>query len=250
MSLTKESLWMKILTIAGGIASIVGVVIALFADQNKAIIALLSVIVALIIIVGYAVCSLNKFIQTEHPSEYLKLSLFTTFEQTDNTHSKYDGYRLIQSKRPVLTQVAWGFKWTGKTLPKISSTLQECNGKINQKTNSYDEVVLQLKKPLKFNETTVLHFHSEMDDVDHSAQPHLDVKVDAPISVVYFRVILCNKDTDFAEHANFKRMPIDSKIPTAYETIETIVFDKVTRSYQYVLTNPEVGYFYRLEWVK
>ena len=38
MSLTKESLWMKILTIAGGIASIVGVVIALFADQNKAII--------------------------------------------------------------------------------------------------------------------------------------------------------------------------------------------------------------------
>ncbi|GHT41276.1 hypothetical protein AGMMS49965_10820 [Bacteroidia bacterium] len=36
----------------------------------------------------------------------------------------------------------------------------------------------------------------------------------------------------------------------AYETIETVTFDNPCKSYEYHLLEPEVGYFYRIEWQK
>ena len=89
-----------------------------------------------------------------------------------------------------------------------------------------------------------------MDDVDNTAQPHLDVKVEEPISVIDFRVILAYKDSDFSDKARFMRKPINSGVPTDYQVLETVTFNSYSKSYEYVLTNPEVGYFYRLEWVK
>lgn len=88
-----------------------------------------------------------------------------------------------------------------------------------------------------------------MDDVDNTAQPHLDVKIEEPISVVVYRVILAYKDINFSEKALFMRKPINSGIPTDYQILETVTFNSYSKSYEYVLTNPEVGY-YRLEWVK
>lgn len=96
----------------------------------------------------------------------------------------------------------------------------------------------------------MVHFHANMDDVDNTAQPHLDVKVEEPISVVDFRVILAYKDSNFSERAQFMRKPINSGIPTDYQVLETVSFNTYSKSYEYVLTNPEVGYFYRLEWIK
>ena len=250
MTGTKGDLCVTTITILGSIASVVGIVIALMTDNMKATIALISVIVALVVLIIYFIYILNTFIQKEYPEEYLKLSYFLTFEVLDETHSRLDGYRLIQSKRPILKQIHWGFKWTGSKQPVISSALQECNGKISRNGSSYDTVVLNLKRPLKFNETAVLHFHAEMDDIEKIAQPHLDVKIDAPISVVNYNVVLCNKDRNFNSNAKFMRMPISSDAPAAYETLATIAFNRTTRSYQHVLTNPEVGYYYRLEWEK
>lgn len=261
MSNTSDNLWIKILTIIGSIASIVGIVIALLSDKDKAIIALICVVVALLVVVACIVryikhyieqehSYLDRFIEQEHNEDFLKLSFFTTFKQIDNTHSEYDGYRLIQSKRPVLKEVPWAFKWTGSKLPEISSTLQDCNGQINPSANDYDKVILKFRKPLKYNETAVLHFHAKMDDIDGKAQPHLDVKIESPFSMVHYRVVLCNKADDFKSNAKFMRMPIQCGTPSKYETLETIPFDPLTHSYEHVLTNPEVGYYYRLEWEK
>lgn len=262
---TNNNCWTKYLTIIGSIASIVGIVIAFLSDKDKAIIALISVVIALIIV---ALCVikhfrllfrqyidqehsyLNKFIEQAHAEDFLKLSFFSTFIQLDDTKSTYDGYRLIQSKRPVLKEVPWGFKWTGSKLPKISSTLQECNGQINLNKNGYDNVVLQFRKPLRYNETAVLHFHAEMNDIDGTAQPHLDVKIESPFSMVHYRVVLCNKEPQFNRKAKFMRMPIQSGSPSKYETLDMITFNSTTHSYEHVLTNPEVGYYYRLEWEK
>ncbi len=264
MSNTSDNLWKNLLTIIGligSIASIVGIVIALLSDKNKAIIALVCVVVALLVVVACIVNRLNQyikqehsyldqFIEQEHSEDFLKLSFFTTFKQIDDTHSEYDGYRLIQSKRPILKEVPWGFKWTGSKLPKISSTLQDCNGQINPSTNDYDNVVLKFRKPLNYNETAVLHFHAEMDDIDGTAQPHLDVKIESPLSIVHYRVVLCNKEQGTRSKAKFMRMPIHCSTPSSYKTLDTISFDPITHSYEYVLTDPEVGYYYRLEWEK
>lgn len=92
---------------------------------------------------------------------------------------------------------------------------------------------------LFYNEPAVVHFHADMDDVDGVAQPHLDVKIEEPISVVNFHVILAYKDKEFSEQAVFKRKLINSAIPTDYIVLETIPFNVQSKSYEYVLTNPE-----------
>ena len=224
---------------------------AFFMDQSKVVIVLIAIIVflvALLLSVWYAI---HKIVHKEFDREYIKLSFFTKCEYINQNHIIYDGYRLIQSKRAFLPSIKWAFKWSGSKQPIISSTLQDCDGKIIENTsNDYDHVVLKFKKALSYNESAVVHFHANMDDVDNTAQPYLDVKIEEPISVVDFRVILAYKDDRFSERAQFMRKPINSGIPTDYQILETVSFNSHSKSYEYVLTNPEVGYFYRLQWVK
>lgn len=237
--------------IISGISSIAGVIIALCSDQKKAIIALCAFVIFLLSIIFSFWYAINKYIRNNNENDYQKLSFFTKYEYIDKTHVIYDGYRLIQSKRFVLSEIKWGFKWSGNVLPKISSTLQNCDGKIiKNDSNDYDHAVLKFKKALSYNESAVVHFHAEMDDTDGSAHPHLDVKIEEPISVVDFRVILSYKNADFSEQAKFMRKRISSSVPSDYEVIGTVSYKSHSKSYEYVLTNPEVGYFYRLEWKK
>ena len=228
-----------------------GFFVALSADQSKVIVVLIAIIIfllAMLLSVWYAI---HKLLHKQFDKEFLKLSFFTKYEYIDKTHIVYDGYRLIQSKRAFLPNIKWAFKWTGSKPPTISSTLQNCDGTIIENTsNDYDHVVLRFRKALSYNESAVVHFHACMDDVDNTAQPHLDVKVEEPISVVVFRVMLGYKDANFSEKARFMRKPINSEVPTGYQILETVTFNSYSKSYEYVLTNPEVGYFYRLEWVK
>ena len=237
--------------IISGIFSIGGGIMAFYSDKNKAIIALFAIIVFLLALLFSVWYAINKLIRNNNESEFQKLSFFTKYECLDKTHIKYDGYRLIQSKRPVLSEIKWMFKWSGSIPPKISSTLQNCDGKIvTNSSNDYDHAVLRFKKALAYNESAVVHFHAEMDDVDGLAQPYLDVKIEEPISVVDFQVTLAYKASDFAEQAKFMRKRINSAIPSNYEIIETVNYNPNSKRYEYVLTNPEVGYYYRLEWVK
>lgn len=208
-------------------------------------------LVFLVVILCSVWFAIHKIIRKEFDKEYLKLSFFTKYEYINRTHIVYDGYRLIQSKRAFLPNIKWAFKWTGTKPPVVSSTLQDCDGIIIENTsNDYDHVILKFKKALSYNESAVVHFHANMDDVDNTAQPHLDVKIEEPISVVVYRVILAYKDINFSEKALFMRKPINSGIPTDYQILETVTFNSYSKSYEYVLTNPEVGYYYRLEWVK
>lgn len=212
---------------------------------------MIAIIIFLISLLSSIPYAINKYITKDYEKDFKKLSFFTRYEYSDKTHIKYDGYRLIQSKRFLLSEIKWKFKWTGSIPPKISSSLQNCNGVIiTNSTNDYDHVVLKFKKALLYNESAMVHFHAEMDDIDNKAHPHLDVKIEDPISLVNFRVILAYKEKDFTKPARFKRKLISSSIPTDYENIESVNFNSQSKSYEYVLTNPEVGYYYRLEWSK
>lgn len=246
----KENLlfWLAILS---GLFSIASFFVALSSDQSRILILLIAFIVFLVVILCSVWFAIHKIIRKEFDKEYLKLSFFTKYEYIDRTHIVYDGYRLIQSKRAFLPNIKWAFKWTGTKPPVVSSTLQDCDGIIIENTsNDYDHIILKFKKALSYNESAVVHFHANMDDVDNTAQPHLDVKIEEPISVVVYRVILAYKDINFSEKALFMRKPINSGIPTDYQILETVTFNSYSKSYEYVLTNPEVGYYYRLEWVK
>lgn len=89
-----------------------------------------------------------------------------------------------------------------------------------------------------------------MDDVDRTSKPILEQKVIQPIQLICFRVVLKNKPKSYAKPAQIRRCRIDTKLHVDYETICSVPFDQVGKSYYYVLREPETGCFYRLEWEK
>lgn len=68
-------------------------------------------------------------------------------------HITHKTYRVIQSKRIILTEVEQNFKWSGSQMPVITSRLQEVVNVISNNRDTYDQAILKLKKPLLFNET-------------------------------------------------------------------------------------------------
>lgn len=232
-----------------GFASIIGLIILAFSNQTNAIIALSFFCAALIVLLISILYAIHCFIKKENENNHIKVSVFTKFETIDNTHSIFETYRVIQSKRLVLTEINQMFKWSGSRLPKVSSKFQEVKDVITEKQD-YDKAILRFKRPLLYNETGVVHFRAETDDFDNKAKPHLDYKVAAPINIIHYRVILKHKNSEFNAPAKILRKPIYSKHPADYEEIGSVTFDERAKSYEYYLTNPEIGYFYRLQWEK
>ena len=104
----KETLlfWFAIIS---GIFSIGGGIMAFCSDRDKAMIALLSIIVFLVALLFSVWYAISKLIRNNNESDFQKLSFFTKYECLDKTHIRYDGYRLIQSKRPILSEIKWLF---------------------------------------------------------------------------------------------------------------------------------------------
>lgn len=248
MCFLKNNLY-TIFNCLAGVASITGLAILAFNDQTNAIIALSFLCFALTALVISIIYALHSFIKKENGNNHLKVSVFTKFETLDQTHSIFETYRVIQSKRLVLSEIEQKFKWSGSKLPIISSKFQTVKDVITEKQD-YDKAILIFKKPLLYNETGVVHFKAETDDYDGIAKPHLDYRVESPINIIHYRVILKHKGSDFNAPAVILRKPLSSKHPVDYEKIGTVAYDERAKSYEYYLTDPEVGYFYRLQWEK
>ena len=241
---------MKVFNVIAGVCSIIGVIVLIFSNYVNSIIALSCLICFLILLLVLVLETVRRFIKNSHVEPYEKVSVFMKFETSDSTHSIFEMYRVIQAKRIVLTEVEQYFKWSGTKLPKVTSKAQAVKNVINYDTNTYDKAILVLKNPLLFNETGVLHFHAELDDYDGKAIPCLEHKVDMPVNIIHFRIILRHKNDDFDVPAKLMRRKIDSCNIAVFETLESISFDKRSKSYEYHLISPEVGYFYRIEWEK
>ena len=192
--------------------------------------------------------AIYSFVKRSNENNHLKVSVFTKFEALDKTHSIFETYRVIQSKRLVLSEIDQNFKWSGSQLPKVSSRFQKVKDVITNE-HDYDKAILTFEKPLLYNETGVVHFRAETDDYDGKAKPYLDYKVESYINIIHYRVILKYKD-DFQQPAKVLKRPIDCKTPTEYEEIGSITFDERAKCYEYYLINPAPGYFYRIQWEK
>lgn len=68
------------------------------------------------------------------------------------------------------------------------------------------------------------------------------------MDVIHFRVTLKNKDDNFSKSARLLKKPVNSEFPSDYNQFGSIPFDCQSKRYQYYLTDPEIGYYYRLEW--
>ena len=245
-----KTFFLKIFNIVAGCASIMGVCYLFFTDKEIGFWALVifSIFLSgLLIAVWIGVIGMVK---RENNDEYKKITSFTSYETNDGVHGVYEVFKVIQSKRIYLQQIEHNFKWSGSKMPVITSELQTIKHLTIFDTNQYDKAVLMLKKPLKFNETATIHFKAVTDDFDNKAQPYLDYKVDTDINIIHFRVTLKNKDEHYSQTAKLLKKPIESATPTDYEQFGSVTFDQQSKSYQYYLTDPEIGFYYRLEWEK
>lgn len=179
-----------------GFASIIGLICLAFSHQTNAIIALSFFCISLLILLISILLAIHSFIKKENENNHIKVSVFTKFETIDTTHSIFETYRVIQSKRLVLTEIEQMFKWSGSRWPKVSSKFQEVKDIIIEKQD-YDRAILKFKRPLLYNETGVVHFRAETDDFDNTAKPHLDYRVEAPINIIHYRVVLKHKPSNF-----------------------------------------------------
>lgn len=247
--MTKGEFW-KWFNVVAGIASIVGVLYLLFNDKVNGIIALSIFVLFLISVIVLLWFTINKLIKTDYPQDYKKIIVFTSYETEDGVKGKFEVFKVIQAKKLVLDKIEHCYKWSGSKEPVVSSDLQEIGKKIPSSSDDYDKAILILKKPLSYNETGTIHFKAEIDDVDGKALPYLDHKVDTDMNAINFRVTLKYKDNNYAKPALLLKKPIKSNTPIGYKEISSVPFDKESKSYQYNLLNPEIGYFYRLEWEK
>lgn len=195
---------------------------------------------------------IESLCKKESDKPFKPIAFFSTYETNNGTKGVYEYHKVVQSKRVNNEYYDWYFKWSGKLQPNISSDQQIVSHDIQKGIceSDYDCVRINFKHPLDYDEVAVLHLRCEVDDVDRTAKPILEQKVIQPIQFISFRVILKNKSKSYAKLAQIRRCRIDTKLHVDYETISSIPFDKESKSYSYVLREPEIGYFYRLEWEK
>jgi hypothetical protein len=165
--------------------------------------------------------------------------------------STFEVYRTIQCKRLFLTEIPYNFKWTGAIPPKIESVSQKISPLIhNENKNEWDTAKITFNHPLKYNECTVISIKTANEDTDNTAKPWISSRLDTPIEMLVFRVLLSYKSKEYAKPAYFERKKIVSQIDGDFEFVESVEFDKDHKLYYHTKTNPEPGYIYRLRWEK
>lgn len=150
--------WVVIIGLIGSIASIIGLFIFCFSDTVNAIIALSFFCVCLMVMLVAVISALFSFVKKGHHLPFDKVSAFTKYETSDGVHIVNETYRVIQSKRVILTQVEQNFKWSGSKMPVITSRLQDVKDVVSADGSNYDSAILKLKRPLVFNENRCYSF--------------------------------------------------------------------------------------------
>jgi len=233
------------------ISSIVGLVIAFISEKNAVIISLVVFcIVLLTILVGVCV-TLHRLLRQNFPEPYEKISSFYEFRSDDGQKSVFEVYRLIQSKRALLTHIEYKFKWSGTRPPAIISNSQKLDSPVFSKDpNVWDTCVIHFKTPLTYNESTVVHIRTENDDYDGKAGPFISTKLDSPIRIMQYKVLLSYKPDNYTQKAIYERKPLEVDTDAQWEYLESVEFDSRYKQYQHVAVSPEPGFIYRLRWDK
>lgn len=230
------------------LSSILGLVILFLADKWAVFIALAFFCLMLLTFTSYLIYALYKILdikQTDHENR----STFIKYETLDGNTITYETYKLIQVKKPILTEMDYNFKWTGTHLPRVTSDLQEVVNIVDeQDPTKYDRAILKFKKPIYYNQNCVLHFKAILDDVDKVSLPHVETRVISEVDIIHYRIILKNKAQEFSQNAILEKRRIDSAVSASFIKIREIPFDSATKTYEYHLLNPEIGYYYRIRW--
>lgn len=234
------------------LCSIASLVLFFINNKLACIIALIVLCCGLIILLSGILRGINKMINDNSEEDYKRIGAFLSFQSSNGVTGTYELFRMIQSKRLFLPEIQYNFKWDGPHPPKMSSRSQIITDmKHNPDKNTWDGAKIRFKQPLKYNECAVISVKCVFDDYNQIPQPHVTTKVAAPIDIITFIILLTYKPQDYNSPATLKRKKINPEFDSGeYEPINSVPFDTNHKSYFYCLTNPEPGYYYKIEWEK
>ncbi len=240
----------KPLTSVGSICSIVAATIFLCVkDDTTRWIALVLFTISLVVILFSIIRVLNRFLDDEKRDKYKCISSVITYTTDDKENIVFDLYKVIQVKCAILQYFDVGFKWSGKKEAQFYSFFQEIE--LTQKSpdaNSYDNARLKLKRPVLYNEATVIHLRQELNDSEKVSIPKVEIKVEYPIDSIQTIIFLGYKDSTYNKTARLERRLISSEVCAEFENIGSVPFDQVHKQYSHTFINPEPGYYYRIIW--
>jgi hypothetical protein len=238
------------LYIVGTLASVASILVLCFNNSSAAILALVFLCLALTLFLWKIFRVLNRFLE-KTTEDHRHISSFIQYVCDDGDNITVESYKLIQIKCSMMHEYRAGFKWSGTNIPKISSDLQ--NFKIikqSQDEHLHDNAVLEFKKPVLYNETTVVHSKYEINDVDHKSAPYVEIPINYPVEYIQICVALGYKESSFNKTAVLRRRKLTNanEIQQEYKPFDSLPFDAQHKQYTFRLINPKVGYTYRIEW--
>jgi len=232
---------------AGVFCSIASIIFLIFNETVCAFIALGVLCIMLICLLWRIVVVLNHFLEKPTEDKHKCIASFIKYKCPDGENVYFETYKLIQAKCSVLHFFDLGLKWSGTRQLEVESSLQDIeNFRINNSNTEYDNVILRLKRPVLYNENTVIHCKTHVNDADHRSDPKVEVCVKSPTELINTTIELSFKERNTPARCMKKR--IESIVPQNYQLFDSIPFNEKTRQYEYSLINPDPGYFYKIEW--
>lgn len=234
-------------TLIAGISSVTGLVV-LFLNENWAIyVALSCIILSLVILLIALIHVLLKFIEKNNNKPFDKKSTFFKYSTLNGKDYSFEVYRLIQSKAPILTEVCLNYVSTGK-INNYTSKLQDIEYIEPQHDGEWGKIILNLKKPLVFNQTGVFHYKIETMDNYEEIKPFINTRVNEDIDLIHYRIVLSHKPDDYEEEAKIYKRKFGTDVESKEKLWKKIPFDPKTRSYEFHLTEAIPGYEYIIRW--
>lgn len=238
-------------TFIASVCSIVSLGLMFIGDKNSVIIALTTLVLGLMVIVVRILVGINRIIHVDSAEDYKRISSLYVYESANGVNSTFEVFRTIQCKRMFLSSIPYNFKWTGSIIPKISSLAQDISPLVQSNSkNEWDTLLIKFPSPLRYNQCAVVNVKTENDDSDGTAKPWISSRLDSPIEMMSYRVLLSYKPDGYNKPAYFERKKIDTQIDGDYEHVDSVPFNSNHKSYIYTVVNPEAGYIYRLRWEK
>lgn len=182
---TFSNLFSKQFYFFASLASLAGFFVLILKDVQATYFAQFFFCLMLIVFTSYLLYTLTKVLEIKQ-SEYENHSTFVKYETLDGNMITYEAYKLIQAKKPILTELDYSFKWTGSHLPIISSDLQDVTNIVDENdATKYDRAILKFKKPIYYNQNCVIHFKAILDDTDKKSKPYVCSRVCTEIDIIH-----------------------------------------------------------------
>jgi len=214
---------------------------------------LAAIALTLLIFFVLTIVTINRYLDIKTDDGYIIHSELIKFTYLSKTHVQYEVIQTLQSKKVLLRTIDFEFRWSGSERTPIfaSTEFHTIKKKVINDNNEFDRLKLSFKNPLLFNQIGTLQCQLEVTDKNNTHFPLISKAVRSNVSFIYFQVELTHADSSYTSEAIIERMPLDTQPGTgAYVETDRVSFNINTKSYEYPIYNPRVGYRYRMKWDK